>query len=112
MLLDSHAAQAAAVALAGCLALAGFAAPAAFAVAGNNGTIKIDDVEFDDHPHNEPHVGCTFQVDFYGYDEGDLDANGDLQDAAAYPRRSARSYCTDTCSLVRTTTPAAAAELG
>jgi hypothetical protein len=41
---------------------------------GNNGTIKIDDVPFDDHPNNEPHVGCTFQVDFYGYDEGDLDA--------------------------------------
>ena len=41
---------------------------------GNNGTIKIDDVPFDDHPNNEPHVGCVFQVDFYGYDEGDLDA--------------------------------------
>jgi len=39
---------------------------------GNNGTIKIDDVVFDDAPNNEPHVGCTFQVDFYGYDEGDL----------------------------------------
>src|SRR5215218_9948841 len=41
---------------------------------GNNGTIKIDDTPFDDLPNNEPHVGCTFQVDFYGYDEGDLDA--------------------------------------
>ena len=41
---------------------------------GNNGTIKIDDVPFDDAPDNEPHVGCEFQVDFYGYDEGDLDA--------------------------------------
>jgi LPXTG-motif cell wall-anchored protein len=41
---------------------------------GNNGTVKIDDVAFDDHPNNEPHVGCVFQVDFYGYDEGDLDA--------------------------------------
>jgi hypothetical protein len=41
---------------------------------GNNGTVKIDDVPFDDHPNNQPHVGCTFQVDFYGYDEGDLDA--------------------------------------
>jgi hypothetical protein len=41
---------------------------------GNNGTIKVDDVPFDDHPDNEPHVGCVFQVDFYGYDEGDLDA--------------------------------------
>ena len=42
---------------------------------GNNGTIKIDDVVFDDAPNNEPHVGCTFQVDFYGYDEGDLFAD-------------------------------------
>src|SRR5919112_3671446 len=41
---------------------------------GNNGTVKVDDVPFDDHPDNEPHVGCVFQVDFYGYDEGDLDA--------------------------------------
>jgi hypothetical protein len=41
---------------------------------GNNGTIKLDDTPFDDHPNNEPHVGCVFQVDFYGYDEGDLDA--------------------------------------
>ena len=42
---------------------------------GNNGTIKIDDVPFDDAPDNEPHVGCEFQVDFYGYDEGDLFAD-------------------------------------
>jgi hypothetical protein len=41
---------------------------------GNNGTIKIDDPPLDDLPNNEPHVGCTFQIDFYGYDEGDLNA--------------------------------------
>jgi LPXTG-motif cell wall-anchored protein len=41
---------------------------------GNNGTVKVDDVPFDDHPNNEPHVGCVFQVDFYGFDQGDLDA--------------------------------------
>ena len=41
---------------------------------GNNGTVKIDALPFDDAPNNEPHVGCDFQVDFYGYDEGDLDA--------------------------------------
>jgi hypothetical protein len=39
---------------------------------GNNGTVKIDGLEFDDHPDNEPHVGCVFQVDWYGFDEGDL----------------------------------------
>jgi hypothetical protein len=42
--------------------------------AGNNGTIKVDDVPLDDQPNNEPHVGCRFEVDFYGFDEGDLDA--------------------------------------
>jgi hypothetical protein len=42
--------------------------------AGNNGTIKVDREPFDDAPNNEPHVGCTFQVDFYGYDQGDLNA--------------------------------------
>ena len=39
---------------------------------GNNGTIKVDGVEFDSHPNNEPHVGCTFQIDWYGFDKGDL----------------------------------------
>jgi hypothetical protein len=41
---------------------------------GNNGTIKIDGAPWDDHPNNEPHPGCTFQVDFYGFDAGVGDA--------------------------------------
>jgi LPXTG-motif cell wall-anchored protein len=58
------------------LGLAGPAGAAAVAdPPGNNGTVKIDGVTFDDHPDNEPHVGCVFQVDFYGFDEGDLDAS-------------------------------------
>ena len=65
-----------AAAVAGCVALAGLATPAfAQDPPGNNGTIKIDNVAFDDHPNNEPHVGCVFQVDFYGYDKGDLFAD-------------------------------------
>jgi hypothetical protein len=57
------------------LAMAGPAA-AAGDPPGNNGTVKIDGVAFDDHPDNEPHVGCTFQVDFYGFDAGeDLEAS-------------------------------------
>jgi hypothetical protein len=39
---------------------------------GNNGTVKIDGEDFDDHPNNEPHVGCVFQVDWYGFDAGEL----------------------------------------
>src|SRR5688500_14699028 len=45
------------------------ATPALADPPGNNGTIKVDGVDFDSHPDNEPHVGCTFQVDFYGFDE-------------------------------------------
>ena len=41
---------------------------------GNNGTVKIDGQPFDTAPNNEPHVGCLFQVDFYGFDEGAYDA--------------------------------------
>ena len=52
-----------------------FAAPASAqeggdAPAGNNGTIKIDDVPIDDGNENVPHPGCTFVVDFFGYDVG------------------------------------------
>ncbi len=39
---------------------------------GNNGTVKIDNLPFDDAPDNEPHDGCVFQVDFYGFDKGDI----------------------------------------
>lgn len=65
-----------AVALAGGVALGGFAAPAAFAQdpGGNNGTVKVDGVAFGAHPNNEPHVGCIFEIDFYNYDAGGLEA--------------------------------------
>src|SRR5439155_16358467 len=42
---------------------------------GNNGTIKIDGKPFDDAPDNEPRPACVFQVDFYGFDAGNLDAD-------------------------------------
>src|SRR3954466_4823519 len=42
---------------------------------GNNGTIKIDGRPFDDAPNNEPHPGCNFQVDFYGFDAGPYNAD-------------------------------------
>jgi hypothetical protein len=64
-----------AIILAGSMALLANLASAAPNPPGNNGTIKIDDVPFDDAPNNEPHVGCTFEVDFYGYDAGDLFAD-------------------------------------
>ena len=65
--------------IAGALAVVVLAATPALAAArsdpaGNNGTVKIDGKPFDDAPDNEPHPGCVFQVDFYGFDAGDLDA--------------------------------------
>jgi len=66
------------VAGAGILAIAALAFTGAQGFAedppGNNGTVKIDGVDFDVYPNNEPHVGCIFQVDFYGFDQGDLNA--------------------------------------
>ncbi len=53
------------------LAVLSFGSPALADPPGNNGTIKIDSVEFDSAPNNQPHVGCKFEVDFYGYDAGD-----------------------------------------
>ena len=39
---------------------------------GNNGTIKIDDSDFDGTgPANHPHVACTFAISWWGFDAGD-----------------------------------------
>ncbi len=40
--------------------------------AGNNGTIKINEIDVDSGPSNanDPHVECTFVVKFFGYDAG------------------------------------------
>lgn len=64
---------------------------------GNNGTVKIDGVAFDDHPDNEPHPGCSFQVDFYGFDEGDLVA--DVTFEAIDPTGQADPLLTDTVPI-------------
>jgi hypothetical protein len=38
---------------------------------GNNGTVKIAELgELDAIPNNTPHPGCTFQVEWYGFDDG------------------------------------------
>jgi len=69
---------------AGLVVLAGgaIAAPSISAAPGNppgaNGTVKIDAAPFDSHPNNQPHVGCSFQVDFYGFDAGPYDAAVDF----------------------------------
>lgn len=58
-----------AFALFGVLALAAaFLAPSAQAD-GNNGTVKIDKGELDGNS-NQPHVGCEFFVEWFGFDDG------------------------------------------
>ncbi|MGZ4487697.1 MAG: DUF7507 domain-containing protein [Nocardioides sp.] len=45
-------------------------APASADPAGNNGTVKIAELGDIDSPSNDPHVGCTFRVEWYGFDQG------------------------------------------
>jgi len=41
----------------------------ATAAPGNNGTVKVDNIELDNQMNaNEPHVGCEFAVEWYGFD--------------------------------------------
>lgn len=65
---------------------------------GNNGTVKIDGEAFDDGRGNEPHVGCTFQVDFYGFDAGDTAAitfTGHAPTGGGLLRSESRTISTD-----------------
>ncbi len=39
---------------------------------GNNGMVKVDGIPFNGSQANEPHVGCAFAIDFFGFDQGDL----------------------------------------
>jgi hypothetical protein len=45
---------------------------------GNNGTVKVDGVDIDSIPENAPHQGCIFQIEFRGYDQGNLNATYSL----------------------------------
>lgn len=49
--------------------LAGATAPALADAPGNNGTVKVAPYgDIDSIPNNTPHVGCTFQLEWYGFD--------------------------------------------
>ncbi|HSX18371.1 MAG TPA: LPXTG cell wall anchor domain-containing protein [Candidatus Saccharimonadales bacterium] len=46
---------------------------------GNNGTVKISDESNPDGiPQNDPHVSCSFNVEFYNYDKGSHNATVDF----------------------------------
>ncbi|TWD82735.1 hypothetical protein FB561_3875 [Kribbella amoyensis] len=50
---------------------------------GNNGTVKIEGVDLQSGPpDNNPHQGCTFVVEFYNFDQGDLNAKVTFEDQA------------------------------
>jgi len=59
---------AAAAALPAVLALG--AAPVVADAGGNNGTIKVAEVDQLGTDSNDPHVGCTFALEWYGFDAG------------------------------------------
>ena len=65
---------------------------------GNNGTVKIDGKAFDSHPNNEPHVGCSFEVDFYGFDKGD-DLDAKVTFAVQPPTGKPHVLLTDTLKI-------------
>jgi len=87
-----HARWLSALSLAACaVLLVPSGSTAAPAPPGNNGTIKIDGIPFDDAPNNEPHPSCDFQVDFYGYDLG---ANLEAEVIFAAQPPSGKKYIT------------------
>ena len=81
-------------AVAATAALSGGATAAPGDPPGANGTIKIDREPFDSHPNNQPHVGCNFQVDFYGFDQGNYDSRVTFQ--LHPPSGTGRVLLTDT----------------
>ena len=56
------------IAIASTFAMSGTAA-SAVNPPGNNGTVKVDSLTIDGQPNaNEPHVGCLFDIEWYGFD--------------------------------------------
>jgi LPXTG-motif cell wall-anchored protein len=77
-----------------------FAGPATADPKGNNGTIKIDGVALQDGQANEPHVACSFALEFFGYDKGDLKATVTFSLQAPTLRRSgSQVLVTDTVAI-------------
>ena len=62
------------IVIASTLCMIGVAAGAALAgdPPGNNGTVRVDGAVFGAGQNNEPHVDCQFQIDFFGFDQGNL----------------------------------------
>jgi hypothetical protein len=62
--------------------------------AANPGTVKIDGVPWDDVQNNEPHPGCVFRLQFFGFPE-----NTDVSyKFAVYPPTSNTNGPRSTCT--------------
>jgi hypothetical protein len=46
------------------------ASPASADPPGNNGTVKIGEIDVDEGNANDPHVACRFELRFYNFDQG------------------------------------------
>lgn len=58
---------------------------------GNNGFIKVNEEEVPDSiPNNDPHVGCTFKVEFYNYDKNP-NYRADMQFVLQNPTKDGRT---------------------
>ena len=81
---------------------------------GNNGTIKLSTVGGLEDQSNEPHLPCTFEIQWYGFDAGanlyaDVSFAGqgaDQRGPSAYPaRRTSSSARTRPAAAPTTTRP-------
>ena len=61
---------------------------------GNNGTVKVEGAELDRLHDNDPHVGCQFFVQWYGFDAGTRTAT--VTFTAQAPTGSGEALLTDT----------------
>jgi hypothetical protein len=46
---------------------------------GNNGTVKVSGLALGQSEGNESHVGCKLDIEFFGFDEGDLTATATFE---------------------------------
>jgi hypothetical protein len=52
------------------LASPGLLGSALASSSGNQGTVKVDGVPFDQHQDNEPHPGCSFEITVFDFESG------------------------------------------
>src|SRR4051812_4401807 len=72
-------------------------AAAAPAPPGNNGTVKVEGEAMDRLHDNDPHVGCQFFIQWYGFDEGSRTST--VTFAAQAPTGSGETLTTDTVTF-------------